>query len=237
MTLHRRSFIGGLAASVMATSVARAGSARTPDALLDRAIDWAGGAEALSKAKRIEMFGHATVRGGGRKVKIRSFTSVQPFGTCLSRSWLVGGEPSAPNMLIVTPESGTVSRNGGKTVAMPPAMLAHERAQFAIYAYLTLVGLRDPGATIKLGDRERTLDVTHPQAPATRLRFDGGGRLTDAWNSVPSPDGEGAPIPQHFEFSGEIESAGVRWPREISIRQNGRRNFDLTIDRLVVSAR
>jgi len=237
MILHRRTFIGGLAASVVTAPSAWAESQRTPDALLDRAIDWAGGAEALSKAKRIEMFGHATVRGGGRKFKIRTFTSVQPFGTCLSRSWLVDGESNAPNIVTVTPESGTVSRNGGKTKEMPPAMLAHERAQFAIYSYLTLVGLRDPGATIKLGDRGRTLDVTHPLAPPTRLRFDGGGRLTDAWNSVPNPAGEGEPIAQHFEFSDELESAGVRWPREISIRQNDRRYFDLTIERLVVAAR
>ena len=61
------------------------------------------------------------------------------------------------------------------------------------------------------------------------LRFDRSGKLIRAAYSVRDPKGGAAPIPQVAEFSGEMTSNGVKWPKRISIKQNDAPYFDLEL--------
>ena len=61
------------------------------------------------------------------------------------------------------------------------------------------------------------------------LTFDGSGKLVRAAYSVRDPKGGATPIAQVAEFSGEVTSNGVKWPKKISIKQNGAAYFDLDI--------
>jgi hypothetical protein len=115
---------------------------------------------------------------------------------------------------------------------MPAAMLAHERAQFAIYGLMLLTPLRDPRATVTAGKRGEVdaLTVEHPSAPKTTLLFENDGRLVGALNQVSDPEDAAKPaIGQMFLFEGELVSNGVRWPRIISIVQNDQPYFDLRL--------
>jgi hypothetical protein len=98
---------------------------------------------------------------------------------------------------------------------------------------MLLAPLKDTAAKVQETapgkDGTRNLHVEHPSAPPMDLRFDKSGKLIRAAYSVRDPSGGAAPIPQVVEFSGEMTSNGVKWPKRISIKQNDAPYFDLTL--------
>lgn len=117
------------------------------------------------------------------------------------------------------------------TRPMPPAMLAHGRSQFGIYGLMRLVDLDGGRMALAPAIGELSaLRIDHLSAPPTTLLFEADGRLAGALNQVSDPEDQAKPpIDQVFTFEGEIVSNGVRWPRIISIIQNGEPYFDLTL--------
>ena len=215
-----------LAAMLLGAAPAMAGS---PTAPLAYEIERAGGAAALSAARVLAWRGVATVNAGGRTVRIGLDTVVEPFGYARSDSWLID-KPADRRTLLIEGERGWVIA-GGKRTPMTPAMLGHERQQYALYGLMRLVTLREPGAEVMIspvglnGAYERP--VRHPSAPPTTLVFHEG-RLRGAFNHVEDAE-SGLAVAQSFVFSGEITSAGVRWPRSIAITHGGRPYFTLTL--------
>jgi hypothetical protein len=219
------------AGSAPTGEVARgSGVLRPADILLNRAMAAAGGETALSHARVLIWTGEASVFAGDRRIDLNVETVVEPFTYALSDTWLRDKGRASLRTLEIDGNQGWLTRDG-KTEAMPPAMLAHERQQYATYGLMRLVTMRDSGAVFSTSAGQsaaRILEVHHPFAADSRLYFAPGGRLIALENTVVAPDG-GKPIAQRFEFSGEIASAGVRWPRRLVLTQEGKPYFTLAL--------
>ena len=68
------------------------------------------------------------------------------------------------------------------------------------------------------------------EAPETAFCVDEAGALVRAKNDVFDPVSPGTRLHQEITFSGEVSDNGIRWPKTISIRQQGAPYFDLTIE-------
>lgn len=213
------------------TSCAHAPSTTTVDALLQQAINAAGGEAALSRAQVLTWTGEATVMAGGQRIELSVDTRVEPFTKARSDTWLRAQGRSTQRSLEIDGDQGWMTRNGQRT-AMPAAMQQHERAQFAVYGLMRLVTLRDAGAAVQMlpndTDGLRGLRISHPRAPMADLYFHADGRLAYLTNSVPAPDGNGS-VEQRFDFDGTIEADGVRWPQALRISQSGQPYFELRL--------
>jgi hypothetical protein len=161
--------------------------------------------------------GTARVYDADRTIDIAVDTQVTPFATALSKSWIVAEGPARARVLLLTPTSGTVTFLG-KSRPLGEAQARHERAQFALY-----------GLMLTTRARNRCVVARHADAPEARLCFDRTGRLTSGASTVPDSE-TGAPLAQTFEFSGEIRSGPVRWPRTLLIRHGGKPYFQVTLD-------
>lgn len=220
--MDRRNFIQVSAASLLL--------ANAPPRLLARAISQAGGYSALHRVRKLAWTGRATIFASqGQPIAIGVRTEVWPFAFARSDSWLLSDGPAKTNTLIIEPSQAWVIRAGREKQAMPIAMAAHERAQYALYGLMLLAPLHDRDASAKPGTRRNTLNVHHAGAPPTVFGFNDQGKLVWATNEVPSPEG-GAVIEQRFTFDGEIKSGKVRWPQRIQIEQGGSPYFDLELD-------
>ena len=201
------------------------------DALLQEAIDAAGGEMALSQAQVLAWTGEATVMAGGERIDLGVDTRIEPFTRARSDTWLLDRGRSTLRSLEIDGDQGWMTRDGQRA-AMPIAMQRHERAQYAIYGLMRLVSLRDAGAKMQALPNDtgglRGLRVSHPQAPVTDLYFRADGRLAYLTNRVPTPDGDGS-VAQRFDVDGTIESDGVRWPRTLRISQSGQPYFELRL--------
>lgn len=199
--------------------------------LVEKAIAWAGGRRALEPAKVLAWTGEAVVHVGDRPIELGVDTTVRPFDYAHGISWLRAQGPAASRELLIEGDKGTVVRLGASS-PMPEAMRVHETQQYAIYGLMRLLPLLEPGVLVKtMSDDDGGLnwvEAAHPKAPRARMGFEADGRLARLTDTVDSPDG-GAAIPQVFTFEGEIAGAGVRWPRKLSIAQNGKPFFDLTL--------
>lgn len=217
------------AALSLAAAPALAASSACGSALLKRAMARMGGADVLAKVTTLHWTGSAKIFAGDRVIEIGASTTVRPFQSARSDTWLRSEGPTRARSLIIEDGRGFLERNGQRT-DMPAAMLAHETQQYALYGLMLLAPLCAPGAEASLaGDHE--IEVIHPKAPRTVLSFDAEARLVQATNRMVSPDQVGGPdIDQVFDFSGEVTGGGVRWPRIIAIRQNGAPYFELTIE-------
>lgn len=188
-----------------------------------------GGLSTLERVRTLRWHGTAVIHSDQGAIEIAVSTSVKPFVSARSESWLRREDPSRARVMILEQERGWLER-GGTRSPMPPMMFAHERAQFAIYALMLLVPLCDPESQLIEDAAARSIVVSHPRAPTTTLFFDAAGYLTAARNSVPGVEA-GAQIEQTFRFSAERVPASIAWPRKLHIEQNGKPYFDLSFDR------
>src|SRR5688572_19518644 len=216
----RRRFLlaAGAAAALFPFAPLEAAAA---DTLLRRAIRRAGGRKALSRVRLLSWDGEAIVHAGGRDVALGVSTIVAPFFSARSTSWPVAAGRSASRTMIINETGGWAEREGTRE-PLPPSMVAHERAQFALYGLMLLAPLDHGGASLRamrIPSRNiEVLRVSHLKAPLTRLYFDGDARLVEATNTVPHPE-TGRPVRQHFFFSEEQMSGPVRWPRSLRLEQ------------------
>jgi hypothetical protein len=200
--------------------------------VLDAAIEAAGGQAALSQVKELSWTGSATVTADGKASEVEVATIVRPFTYTRSTSW-PKGKTAVEGRTIQTQfgEAWTVDRV--VWTPMPDAQAEHQIQQDALYGLMLLAPLKD--AAVKVEETAagpkgaRSLRVEHPQAPPTDLTFDATGKLVRAAYSVRDPKGGAAPVPQVAEFSGEIVSNGVKWPKRITITQSGAPHIDLQL--------
>lgn len=217
---------------LLASPVALAACAGAPadpaEALLARVIEAAGGRQALEQARVLSWTGSAVIHFGEQRIEIGVDTWVEPFVAARSETWPLAQGRGSARVLEITPEGGWGTRNGERA-PLPEVQTVHERQQYALYGLMRLVTLRDAGASFTLS-APNALAVTHPSAPATTLVFDESARLIEARNTVTNPEAGGAAINQVFRFEGVIEGDGVRWPRRMTISQDGALFFELALD-------
>lgn len=218
---------------------ARAPDEVSPQDLLARAIEEAGGAEALSRAKAFVWDGKATVHFGGRVVRIAGRWSVQPPDTVVVSTYdLEEGPAGTRSLVLAAPRGWLVS--GNEVTSMPATMLASERAEFYLYELIRLVPLRSPGVTLSAAPPDslgqQGIRVEQPGRPSAALYFDESGQLTHVRFRVPSVS-TGQLEWQDAWLEGTVEAGGVRWPRQLHLLVDGKPYFELTIESLRVLPR
>jgi hypothetical protein len=201
--------------------------------LLDAGIAAAGGHEALSNVAVLKWTGEATVHAGDRTIELGVQTRMSatvPPGV-RSDSWLRDQGPGTRRTLDLGPHFGFMVRDDKRT-QMPAPMLAHERLQYATYTVMLLAPLQSERVALERRPDVDGLRVLHAELPGAApadLYFDAGGRVMRLENVVPDADDGKRRIAQRFDFSGTIESRGVRWPQAIRIAQDGKPFFELRL--------
>lgn len=219
-------------ASVQGASGAPA-DAYAGKSVLDAAIAAAGGEAALRQVKELNWTGSAVVNSDGKATELEVDAIVRPpFAYARSTSWPKSEGPKTARTLQA--EFGNVWSISRVTwTPMPEPQAQHELQQFSLYSVMLLTPLKDAEAKVQEiapgKDGTRNLHVEHPSAPPMDLRFDASGKLIRAAYSVRDPKGGPTPIQQVAEFSGELTSNGVKWPKHISIKQNEAPYFDLEL--------
>ena len=201
-----------------------------PTELLDRAIRRAGGQAALTANPNLEWRAGATIHVPGRTITIAGEWEVQP-DSAISATWPVN-QPDAPRRLILTGRGAWLQRGNSEPTPAPPEFLIEERHQFYLYQLLRLVPLREPEFTLQSAPPDSLgragLKVTHAGHPDVIIYFDRDDRVA-ALHTVFAARDMSNPESQRIHFSGEIESRGVRWFREMRILRAGKPYFDMTI--------
>jgi len=233
--------MAGTAALAMTACAAasRAPAPRTPAALLARAIERAGGEDALTSARALAWSGDAVVHAGGRTVRIAGDWAVQPPDTAVVATYDVTRGPATTRALVVAAPRGWIV-SGDRFQPMPASMLANERDEFYLYDVMRLVPLRAPGVTLtpvapdSLG--QAGFRAEQPGRPPVEVYVDADGRLAHLRTRVQDPSG-GAPQRQDVWLAGTLEAGGVRWFREMRLTMNGAPYFGLTLRSLRVLPR
>lgn len=201
--------------------------------VLDVAIEAAGGEAALSKVKELEWTGTATINAGGKTTVVEMETVVRPLAHWgRSTSWVkADGPKTARTMQVEQGKGWTV--NKVTWTPMPEAQAVHENQQFALYSLMMLTPLKDPAAKVTeqpIGpDGTRAIKALLANGMGGELEFDASGKLVRAGMAVRDPAGGAQDIVETVTFSGELVSNGVKWPKKISILQNGKPYFDLEL--------
>lgn len=233
----RRVFLG----SVLSLAACAHRGAGGADAVLARAIIAAGGRAALDAARVLTWQGDAVVHAGDRRIEISVDTTVMPFGFARSETWLTAQGRSSLRTLEIQDSKGATIINGVRR-DMTSDMLANERAQYALYGLLRLVPLigtpleltalpadAPPHARVALWTR-------HPEAPPALLLLDSADRMCAIDNLVPNSEAGKPPLRQRMLLDGTIEGGGVRWPRSLSLLQDGTLFFELRLTRFAPRA-
>ncbi|HOZ26848.1 MAG TPA: hypothetical protein PLH23_10335 [Hyphomonadaceae bacterium] len=240
MTFFNRGLMAAAALAALgacATAPQEAASTAAPGvyagkSVLDAAIEAAGGLAALAQVKEIEWTGTATVNAGGKTSVLEVMTVVRPHANwARSTSWAKADGPKKAKTLQA--EQGKAWRVDVVTwTPLPEAQAVHENQQFGLYKLMLLAPLKEAGATVTEdpvgADGTRAIKTALPGGPAGELEFDAAAKLVRAGMVVRNPAG-GPDIVETVKFSGEIVSNGVKWPKRITIEQNGAPYFDLEI--------
>ena len=209
-------------------STPRAG-ADGPSRILARAIERAGGAEALERARGLTWEADAVVHARGRTVAITGRWSIQPPDSAVVSTYAVDRGPATLRHLVVAAPRGWIVGEQGFT-PMPPDLLAAERDEFYLYSVMRLVPLRRPGVTLSALPRDSAgqhgILIRQAGRPDVELYVDRTGRASRIRTHVSDPAG---PVLQDVHLGGEIRDAGVRWPRTLRITQRGVPFFDMTL--------
>ena len=212
--------------------------APSPAAILDRAIDQAGGAQALGRARALSWEGDAIVNVG-RIVQISGTWAIQPPDTAVVTTFDVARGPGSMRALVVAAPRGWLV-NGEQFEPMAASLLASEREQFYLYDVMRLVPLRDAEVTLTAIPRDSAgnagFRAERAGRPAVDVHVDGTGRLVHLRTRIPNPAG-GAPVLQDIWLSGVIEASGIRWPRDLRIYLSDQPFFALTLRTLRVHDR
>jgi hypothetical protein len=204
-------------------------------ALLARALEAAGGVEALKRARVLEWRGTATVFAGARQIRLAGHWTVEGPDRARVETWEIEKGESSTRRLILDGDKGWMERDG-KTMPMPPEMLANERDQFYLYVIVKILLLTDPAVAlspVRVNGEMRGLEVKQNGRNTVQIFFDDAGRPTHLTTTVLDPS-TGNQLAEEMQFQGVIESAGVRWPRRILIKQAGALFFELEITEFAV---
>jgi hypothetical protein len=215
-----------------------AAAQQAPGEILDQAIARAGGREAMRTHPVLEWRASATIHVPGRVIEIAGEWDVRP-DSAVSATWLKD-QPNAPRRLILSSAGGWTQRGDAAPAPMPPELLLEERHQFYLYQVLRLVPLLDPAFSLQAAPPDSQghagIRVTHPDHPDVTLYFDQESRVAALHTVFAAPDMSN-PEPQHIELTGEVESHGVRWFRNMKILRAGQPYFDMTITDFRAQAR
>jgi hypothetical protein len=211
---------------------------KTPEvAMVDRAIEVAGGEEALKKNPAFSWTAEAKVRAEGREVTIVGKWLLDPPDRAIVETRPVSEPPDALRTLVISGKSGyAIVKDEREQIS--PEVLENERDQFYLYSLIRLLSLRDYGVRLealpKSDDGLDGLKVSRPERPDVEMFFDPeSGRLRRLSLETLDPV-TNTRRRQNARLDGEVVSKGVRWFKQLSLTWENEPYFDLTITTLDV---
>jgi hypothetical protein len=223
--------VAGLCAGVLLLgSAARAQNDAA--AVVDRAIAYAGGAALLAKNRALEWDGAATIHIPGRTIEIAGTWRVQPPDRAVVSTYEVAKGPSTARTLILSGSRGWLQQ--AAVTPMPPDVYAEERHQFYLYALLRALPLRGAELTVEalpstaLGS---VLRVRAPTRPDVTLTVNAEGQIVHM-RTVFATVGGREQAAQELTLSGQLESGGLRWFRQMTITRDGAPYYEMRLDRV-----
>lgn len=223
--------LGACATSADTTAASADAGVFAGKSTLDAAIDAAGGQAALAAVKELEWTGKAKLTADGQTTDVNVLTVVRPQTNWFrTTTWTDAQGPKKAKTL-----QAEMGKSWDVSVVtwnpQPEAKGVHDNQQFSLYKLMLLSPLKAPGATVSEGSAAggvRTIKAQLEGGVPAELGFDTTGKLVSASFAVRDPKG-GADIAQTVKFSGEVVSNGVKWPKQITIQQNGQPYYDLEI--------
>ena len=235
----RITYIFGISALLTASPAAQlfAPATKTPEvALVDRAIDAAGGEEALKKNPALSWTGEAKVHVQGRDLTIVGKWLLDPPDRAIVETRPAGETADAARTLVISGKSGYAIVKDERE-QLSPEELENERDEFYLYSLMRLLPLRDYGVHLEIlpksDDGLEGLKVTRPERPDVDLFFDADGRLRRLSLETLDPVSN-TRRRQNVRLEGEVVSKGVRWFKQLSITWENEPYFELTIATLDV---
>jgi hypothetical protein len=200
--------------------------------LLDEAIIAAGGAEALARHAAFAWHGAAIIYAGDREIRIEGDWQVEPPDKSKVETFEIDKGPGSMRTMMIDGSRGW-SVVEGKDQPLPDAILANERDQFYLYYVLRLEPLRRDGSTLAYIDPDSNgrpgLRVTRAGRPEVELFFTAATRRVEKLVAHITDPVSGGVVEEELNFTGTIESNGVRWFNGVAILQNHRRFFVLKL--------
>ncbi len=213
----------------------------TPEAMLERAIQAAGGAEALERARALTWSGRAVAHRGNLQIPLIGTWAVRPPDTAVVATYRVDRGPSTTRTLVLAGRH-LWSVTDGESTILPDARLANESDAFYLYDVMRLVSLRDSAVILSpLHPDSRGqpgFRADRPGRPVVDLHFAPDGRLPHIRTRIRSAAGGGVSVGQDLWLSGTLEAGGIRCPAQIRIVEEDLYPFlDLTLSDLKVLPR
>lgn len=182
----------------------------------------AGGEATLRRVRAISWIGTMRMLLGGVAVDLAVEARIEPFARARFESWLPSDGRGTRRTVMIERDGGFVVHAGAQT-ALSPEQARFQRQQAGAYGYLLLAP-----AYVSAASRTR-LNASRDGYPPIALTLARDGRIAAADYRIASPDRDGAAVRQRLGCSGTVASGGVRFPRSITVMQNGRPFSRLTI--------
>ncbi len=223
--------IWALTAAVPTGQVLRAPEKTPEQALVDRAIEAAGGLEALKRHPAFVWKGEAQVHLQGKDLKIVGTWRIDPPDKAIVETRQEGQAPEESRTLVINGRQGFSLVNNVRS-QLPAEELENERDAFYLYGLMRLLPLQDYAVRLtalpKSEDGLDALRVTQPERPDVDLFFDGDARLRRLLVETLDPV-TNTRRRQNVKLDGEMTSRGIRWFRNLTITREDGPYFELTI--------
>ena len=205
---------------------------KTPEvALVDRAIDAAGGEEALKKNPAFSWTGEAKVHVQGRDLTIVGKWLLDPPERAIVETRPAGEPADAARTLVISGKQGYAIVKDERE-QLSPEDVENERDEFYLYSLMRMLPLRDYAVRLeaqpKSEDGLDVLRVSRPERPDVDLFFDAESRLRRMSLETLDPV-TNTRRRQNVRLEGEVVSRGVRWFKQLTITWESEPYFELTI--------
>jgi hypothetical protein len=228
--------IWALSVTVPAGQIFRAPEKDPEHALVDRAIEAAGGTEALKRNPAFVWKGEAQIHVQGRDLKIVGTWSIDPPDKAIVETRPEGAPPEETRTLVINGKQGFSLVKETRS-QLSEEVLENERDEFYLYSLMRLLPLLDSAMRLagqpKSEDGLDVIRVSRPERPDVDLFFDADSRLRRLSLETLDPV-TNTRRRQNVKLDGEIESKGIRWFRQLAITWENEPYFELTISTLDV---
>jgi hypothetical protein len=212
-------------------------ASKTPEvALVDRAVEAAGGEQALKRNPALTWTGEAKVHVQGRDLTIVGTWSLDPPDRAIVETRPAGDPPEAARTLVINGRQGwAIVKN--ERVQISAEQLENERDEFYLYSLIRILPLRDYAVRLEMLPKSEdgldTIRVSRPERPDVDLFFDADNRLRRLSFETLDPV-TNTRRRQNVRLEGEMVSRGVRWFKQLAITWENEPYFELTIATLDV---
>lgn len=187
-----------------------------------RAMSAAGGEAVLRRVRAVAWSGTMRMMLGKVPVDLNVETRIEPFVRGRSDTWLASAGRSTARTVMVERDNAFLVHEGAQTT-LTREQARFERQRLGVYGYLLLAP-----AFVSAASATR-LNAARDGYPPIALTLARDGRIASAEYQIGVLDRDGLSVRHHFSFVGSVSSSKIRFPRIITIVQDGQPLSRLTI--------